>query len=122
MSSAVFEVREGEVVFHASRSKLDSKGVFPRIPRTSPAQDLYEDATVSGTGTLYSFTVMHPSPKTGKPPFVLGLVDFDGQTRVLGRLRCAPETVKIGMQVAARAAEDEGAPSYFFEASEEGRA
>lgn len=108
-----------EVIFLASRSKSDGKGVFPRLPETSPARDLYEEAAVSGNGTLYSFTVMHPSPKTGEPPFVIGLVDYEGNTRVLGRIRCEPAAVKIGMLVRARASGDEDAPSYFFEASEE---
>ncbi|GLR77747.1 OB-fold domain-containing protein (plasmid) [Azospirillum oryzae] len=43
--------------------------------------------TLSPEASLYSFTVVHPSPKTGQPPFTLAYADFPEQVRVLGRLK-----------------------------------
>lgn len=70
----------------ASRELATQRGVFPRIPDTSPAADRYEPITLSAEATLYSFTVIHPSPKSGLPPFVLGYLDFAEDTRVFGRV------------------------------------
>ena len=119
MTEDILEMIGSEVALRASRNKADGRGVFPRVPDTSPAKPLYEDTTLTGVGVLYSYTVMHPSPKTGKPPFVIGLVDYDGHTRVLGRIACDPAAVKIGMSVKATASSSEGDPAYFFEPSTE---
>jgi uncharacterized OB-fold protein len=103
-----------QVILLGSRSRSGGGGVFPRIPAHSPAAHLYEDIELAGPAQLYSYTVIHPGPKTGKPPFVLILADYPQNARVFGRLDMDPEQVTIGMQVEARAnpASDDG--SYHF--------
>lgn len=117
MATEYYEQDGGKTVLLASRSKSDGKGVFPRIPQASPSRHLYEDITLSDSGTLYSYTVMHPSPKTGKPPFVIGLVDFEEDTRVLGLIKIAPESVKIGMSVRVLESDTSDGAGYCFEAN-----
>ncbi len=42
---------------------------------------------MTGPGTVYSFTVIHPAPKTGQPPYALGYVDTARRSvRIFGRL------------------------------------
>jgi uncharacterized protein len=84
----------------ASREKATGCGVFPRIPAGSPAVDRYEPIVLSDEAVLYSYTVIHPSPKTGLPPFVLAYADFPEDTRIFGRLEIAPGArPAIGMRI-----------------------
>lgn len=85
----------------ASRDKASGRGVFPRIPEGSPVADRFAPITLSAEADLYSFTVIHPSPKTGLPSFVLVYADFPEEVRVFGRLDL-PEGVRpaIGMRIA----------------------
>lgn len=119
MIVAIAKTNDDSITLLASRNKSDGKGVFPRIPESSPAAHLYEDIELTGTGTLYSYTVMHPNPKTGQPSFVLALVDYSEDVRVLGRLSAKPETVEIGMRVAAKPTEDPDGSSYCFVPAED---
>jgi uncharacterized OB-fold protein len=74
------------VRLQACRDRDTGKGIFPRVPATSPSADQFEPITLSEIGTLYSFTIIHPNPKTGQTPFVLAYVDFPEDARVFGRL------------------------------------
>ncbi|MDD9723602.1 OB-fold domain-containing protein [Sulfitobacter sp. PR48] len=94
-------MKGGAITLLASRSRAGGKGMFPRIPTQSPVSGLYEDIELCGPASLYSYTVIHPNPKSGKSPFVLALVDFAGETRVFGRLNCPTDAVQIGMSVQA---------------------
>lgn len=92
-----------QLMLRGSRHKTTGRGIFPRVPDGSPVAALYADLDLEGPATLYSFTVIHPGPKSGKPPFVLAYADFPQDTRVFASLACAPDRVRIGMAVEARA-------------------
>lgn len=101
----------------ASREKASGKGVFPRIPENSPAWERFEPILLSPQATLYSFTVIHPNPKTGLTPFTLVYADFPEEVRVFGKLDLAEgERPRIGAALRVVAAPDAG---YLFEVVEE---
>lgn len=101
----------------ASREKASGRGVFPRIPATSPASERFEPIELSPEATLYSFTVIHPNPKTGLKPFTLVYADFPEDTRVFGKLTLAGgERPHIGAKLRVIAAPEAG---YLFEVVEE---
>ncbi|GGA23594.1 hypothetical protein GCM10011326_40000 [Salipiger profundus] len=104
----------GSLTLLASRSRRDGQAVFPRLPATSPAAALYDDVELTGPAKLYSYTVIHPNPKSGQKPFVLALVDFAQGARVFGRLDMAPDQVRIGMAVGAVPAEGPEGQTYRF--------
>src|SRR5262249_58413588 len=83
-----------------SKDLETGKCVFPRIPETSPSVARYAAVELSRRGEIYSFTVVHPNPKTGKKPFTLAYVDFPERARAFGRLRLRDgEKARIGMAV-----------------------
>jgi uncharacterized OB-fold protein len=104
----------------ASRDRASGHGVFPPIPEHSPAAPGFESITLSDAATLYSFTVIHPNPKTGVAPFALIYADFPEDVRVFGRLDLADgEKPRIGMNVRVVAGEptatiDQHKPAYRF--------
>jgi uncharacterized OB-fold protein len=104
------------LLLKASRNRESGLGVFPRIPDASPAAPRFEPIELSATATLYSFTVIHPSPKTGLEPFALIYADFPEAVRVFGRLDLpAGQRPEIGMTVRPVAVErDGGGQSYVF--------
>ena len=63
-------------VLLASRDRETGERIFPAVPDASPLAPRHDLVPVTGEGVLYSFTVIHPSPKSGQPPFALGYVDF----------------------------------------------
>lgn len=71
----------------ASRAHATGECLFPTLPEHSPLASHHATVPVRGAGTVYSFTVIHPAPKTGLPPYALGYVDFDGPVRIFGRLQ-----------------------------------
>ena len=73
----------------ASRQRETGLCVFPPLPARSPAAPRYEAAVLSMEAELYSFTVIHPNPKTGQKPFALVYADFPEGARVFGRLKLA---------------------------------
>jgi len=86
----------------ASRDRRTGQCVFPQIPETSPAAPRYEPVELSERATLYSFTIIHPNPKTGQAPFALVYADFPESARVFGRLRLPEEQQpRIGMALVA---------------------
>ena len=102
----------------ASRDRVSGHGVFPRVPERSPSAPRFESITLSDSATLYSFTVIHPNPKTGQAPFALAYADFPEDVRVFGRLDL-PEGDRplIGMRlgvVGDAAASGDGQPAYRF--------
>lgn len=100
----------------ASRHRSTGRYVFPRLPERSPAAPRYEPVTLSAHAELYSFTVIHPNPKTGQQPFTLVYADFPEGARVFGRLHLPEgERAVIGTRLAVEiemSAEDEA--SYAF--------
>ncbi|WP_086023166.1 Zn-ribbon domain-containing OB-fold protein [Sinorhizobium fredii] len=91
----------------ASRDKESGKGVFPRIRASSPVADRYEPIMLSPEATIYSFTVIHPNPKSGLKPFALVYADFAEDVRVFGRLALAEGgRPRIGAPVRVTAASD----------------
>lgn len=77
---------------------------FPPMPNcpycASPASEIRQ---ASGSGTVYSWVVVHRAfdPAFAKDvPYVLATVDLDGGGRTVGRLE-GTETVDFGQRVAA---------------------
>ena len=99
----------------ASRHRKTGRVFFPPIPADSPLADKYEAVTLSHAAMLYSFTVVHPGPKTGKSPFALAYADFPEGVRVLGRLEFdARPAIGTALSVEVDEGVDGGAPSYRF--------
>ena len=74
----------------ASRD-IDSLDIsFPALAPASPLQARHENVVLADTGRLYSYTVIHPGPKSGSAPYAVGLVDFPGPVRIFGRLTGKP--------------------------------
>jgi uncharacterized protein len=86
LSLCPWRIENGRVVLLACRRMNSDALFFPPPPSTSPGAPRATLVPLSGTPTLYSFTVMHPSPKTGKPPVPLGFADFPEGVRIFGRL------------------------------------
>jgi len=105
----------------ASRHRATGRCVFPRVPDQSPAAPRYEAVTLSSHARLYSFTVIHPNPKTGQSPFALVYADFPEGARVFGRLEL-PHGVRpvIGARLGAVIDEDaDGNARYVFVPAQE---
>ncbi|HYF88039.1 OB-fold domain-containing protein [Azospirillum sp.] len=105
----------------ASRHLETGRCVFPRVPATSPAAPRYEPVTLSSYARLYSHTVIHPNPKTGRTPFALVYADFPEGVRVFGPLDL-PEGTRpvIGARLEAVIDESaDGNPRYVFVPAEE---
>jgi uncharacterized OB-fold protein len=96
----------------ASRDLDTSELVFPALSADSPLAPRYETVPLAAVGEVYSFTVIHPSPKSGEAPYALGYVDLPGPVRIFGRLTGQARPV-IGERYAARPDERFG---YVFEA------
>jgi uncharacterized OB-fold protein len=71
----------------ASRDKRTGELRFPPFAAGSPLAASQENVALEGRGELYSFTVIHPSPKSGAQPFALGYVNLPGPVRIFGRIR-----------------------------------
>ncbi|MDM0117021.1 OB-fold domain-containing protein [Variovorax sp. J22R133] len=71
----------------ASRHKSTGQIMFPPYAEGSPLNAAHERIELQGEGTVYSFTVIHPNPKSGEQPFALGYVDLPGPVRIFGRLQ-----------------------------------
>lgn len=70
----------------ASRERASGELVFPPIPDASPIAVRHEVVQISRDGVVYSYSVIHPSPKSGQAPYALGFVDLPGPVRIFGRL------------------------------------
>jgi uncharacterized protein len=78
--------RLGQLVLVGSRDISTGKCVFPCIPKTSPSASRFVDVDLSQRASVYSFTIIHPNPKTGEKSFVVTYVDFPEGARAFGRL------------------------------------
>lgn len=76
---------------------------FPHFDPASPLAGSYRDIAIDTLGRVYSYTVIHPNPKSGAQPFALGFVDLPGPLRIMGRIQ--GDGVAIGR--ACRAVPDE---------------
>jgi len=85
----------------ASRDRETGEFVFPPVDATSPLAARYETVAVAPIGQVYSYTVIHPGPKSGEVPYALGYVDFPGPVRIFGRLAGRPRPT-IGERYAVR--------------------
>lgn len=101
----------------ASRHRVSGELVFPPISVHSPLVDQYEVVELEGEGALYSYTIIHPSPKSGLQPFALGYVDLPGPVRLFGRVNGGRRPV-IGNACRVSADETYG---YVFELVEDGQ-
>jgi hypothetical protein len=91
---------------------------FPPLSEHSPLYAQYRAFTLGDVASVYSFTVIHPSPKTGQPSFNLIYADFPERVRVFGILEGAGRPA-IGQRVRVRIREGEhGVPRYVFVAAE----
>lgn len=77
---------DGSVALLASRIGGRETLHFPPLPSLSPLAASSQLVELDSTAVLYSFTIVHSSPKLNKPPVTLGLVDFPQGVRVFGRL------------------------------------
>jgi uncharacterized OB-fold protein len=105
-----------------SQDLKTGKCIFPRIPEASPSASRYAAIELSRRGEVYSFTVIHPNPKTGEKPFTLAYVDFPEHARVFGRLHLpAGEMARIGMgvEVCVRSTAEAGTIYHFVPAKEQ---
>ena len=119
-------ISRGSDGFHLVGSKdlKTGKCIFPRIPETSPSAPRYSAIEISRRGVVYSFTIIHPNPKTGEKPFALVYVDFPEGARAFGRLNQPPgERPTVGMTVDVHIEHSaRNGTSYHFErAQEKGR-
>ena len=73
----------------ASCHRASGEIVFPPVSIHSPLAEQYEGLLLEDEGTLYSFTVIHPGPKSGLQPFALGYLDLPGPARLFGRVNGA---------------------------------
>jgi uncharacterized OB-fold protein len=106
----------------ASRDRATGRCVFPPVPARSPSAHRYEPVTLSRIARLYSFSVIHPNPKTGEQPFAVIYADFPEGARVFGRLFLPRgRHPLVGMEVEARVAEQDAATTYSFVPVEEVR-
>lgn len=85
----------------ASRERASGELVFPALPAASPLADRHDTVALDDVGQVYSYTVIHPSAKSGQAPYALGYVDFPGPVRIFGRL-CGKPRPTIGERYAAR--------------------
>jgi uncharacterized OB-fold protein len=91
----------------ASRDRVTKELVFPAVPADSPLTHRFDTVPLDGTGSLYSFTVMHPNPRSGLAPYALGFVDLPGPVRLFGRL-LGEQRPAIGERYTARPDPDWG--------------
>jgi hypothetical protein len=74
----------------ASRNRHTGAVVFPPVQETSPLAQDHEPIAIGRHGRLYSYTVIHPNPKTGRAPHAMGYIDLDDQpVRLFGQLHGA---------------------------------
>ncbi|MBM7063028.1 OB-fold domain-containing protein [Pseudomonas sp. UL073] len=107
--------RDGRTVLLAHRRSGHAGLHFPPLPPTSPLAEGCELVELTSTPRLYSFTVVHASPKAGKPPQALGLADFAEGVRVFARLDYPQKRrPAIGDALQLCLAETDSGPIYVF--------
>lgn len=81
------EGADGRVTLLASRVGAHKTLHFPPLPERSPLAASSTVEELAGTPVLYSYTIVHASPKAQKAPQPLGQLDFPEGVRVFGRLQ-----------------------------------
>jgi uncharacterized OB-fold protein len=107
--------------FMLQRSRSSGRHVFhPRVAEpVTGARDL-EWVPASGLGTVYATTVVRPKPPL--EPYNVVLVDLDEGPRMMSRVEgMPPETVRIGLRVRARIAQQDDKPLVVFDVAEDAR-
>lgn len=106
---------DGRVALLASRIGARETLHFPPLPANSPLAAGSALVELAGTPVLYSFTVVHSSPKANKAPQPLGQLDFPEGVRVFGRLQM-PEGRRPAIGEPMRVVIEDGAdgPIYAF--------
>lgn len=77
---------------------------YPRDLCTGCWSAELEFRQVSGSGSVYTFSVVHrpPAPEFADTPYVVGLVDLDEGVRMLARIEAADiDSIRIGSRVHA---------------------
>lgn len=70
-----------------SKNLSSNEIIFPPLPADSPIAQLYVLEELEPVGALYTFTIIHPSSKSGLPPFALGFINLQSsKARIFGRL------------------------------------
>jgi uncharacterized protein len=97
---------------------------YPAPGCPSCAGTRFEWTNLSGTGSLFTFTVVHRPflPGTSlKEPFVVGLVELDGAAgvRLVADVDVDPDRVRIGMRLHVRFESARGRRRPVFETLEE---
>jgi uncharacterized protein len=104
---------EGEFLLQRSRSS----GEFcfpPRVFAPGTGADDLEWVQASGSGTIYSVTLISPKPPAD--PYAVVLVDLAEGPRVMSRVEgLAPDAVTIGLAVQARVAQGVDGPILLFD-------
>jgi len=85
----------------ASRDIKTNELVFPAVPDDSPLAHRHVTVPVEGVGVLYSYTIIHPGPRSGLEPYALAYVDFPGPVRIFGRVKGGSERPAIGQRYQA---------------------
>ena len=90
---------------------------YPRLLCTACGSDALETVEASGSGTVYSTSVIRRRPERGGD-YNIALVDLDEGPRLMSRVEgLAPDEVTIGMRVKARIADAGDAPLLVFDAA-----
>jgi uncharacterized OB-fold protein len=85
----------------ASRDRRTGEVHFPVFRDVSPLAADHETIALSERAALYSYSIIHPSPKTGAAPFAIGYADFPEGVRVFGRIVTGEPRPRIGDLVRA---------------------
>ncbi|MGY6026426.1 Zn-ribbon domain-containing OB-fold protein [Streptomyces spinosirectus] len=96
---------------HGSRCAGCEVATYPAGPACPRCGDPAEPVVLSGTGTLWTWTVQRYAPKSppyvppaaGFEPFTVGYVELPEGVRVLATLDIRPEDAEIGMPVTVTA-------------------
>jgi uncharacterized OB-fold protein len=87
---------------------------YPRVAEPGTGCTDLELVEASGSGTVYSTTVIRQKPPT--PSYNLALVDLAEGPRMMSRVEgIAPEQVRIGMRVSAKIIRENDMPLLVFE-------
>lgn len=100
--------------FMLQRSASSGRHVFfPRLAEPGTGAVDLEWVEASGSGTIYSFTLMRSKPPA--PDIVIALVDLAEGVRMMSRIvDCDPALLRIGMPVHARIGDVDGTPAVLF--------
>ncbi|MFG3295195.1 Zn-ribbon domain-containing OB-fold protein [Streptomyces sp. NPDC048179] len=96
---------------HGSRCAYCAVAVYPAGPACPRCGGPAEPVVLSGTGTLWTWTVQRYAPKSppyappadGFTPFAVGYVELPEGVRVLATLDIRPEEAEIGMPLTVTA-------------------